>query len=171
MTPENLVLIGEITKIRGLKGQLKVFPLTDYPEQFNHLNEVILFRKGKGDKMELEDSKFQGRFAFLKFEGIDTPEAAQELVGSEIYIERAHRCDLPEDHYYFDQIEGFEVVSAAGDRIGSLVDIYHFPASDVLSVDAEGVEVMIPFVKALVPEIIFDKKRIIVVDMPSLWQG
>lgn len=171
MDTDDLILIGKITKIRGLKGQLKVYPLTDFPEQFSHLDSVLIRFGDSWESFTVSEVMFHGRNIFLKFEGIDNHEKANELVGTEIYMERQRRMVLPQDSFYFEEIEGFQVISTAGERVGVLVDIHHFPASDVLVIDRDGEEALIPFVKPLVPEIDLEGRTIKVADMPSLWES
>jgi len=165
----NFVLIGKITKVRGLKGQMKVYPLTDFPEQFAELDGVYVDSGDSWKAYQISKASFSGNQIFLNFKGVDTPEEAGALVGSEIYMEDELRMELPQDNFYFDEIEGFKVISAAGEEIGVLVDVYHFPASDTLAVDRKGREVLIPFVKALVPEIDFESGIIKIIDLPTLW--
>jgi len=164
-----LILIGKIVKVRGIRGQVKVYPLTDFLEQFANLKSVTI---RIGDSMEdysVTGIMFQRKLPILKFQGIDNPDDARTLIGGEIYFKRSQRIELPEDNFYFDQLEGFKVVSTAGEEVGILVDIYHLPASDVLVIDRDGAEALIPFVKALVPEMNLEERIIKVVDMPSLW--
>lgn len=164
-----LILIGKIVKTRGIRGQVKVYPLTDFLEQFAHL-EAVKIRIGDSlEEYSITGIMFQRNSPIIKFQGIDNPDDAEALIGGEIYVERSQRSELPEDSFYFDQLEGGKVISTAGEEVGILVDIYHLPASDVLVIDRNGAEALIPFVKALVPEIDLKKRIIKVIDMPSLW--
>lgn len=164
------ILVGVITKIRGLKGQLRVFPLTDLPEQLVHLKTVMVLKVDSWTEYPVEGVTLQGRFAFFKLAGIDTAEAAEALAGRELYIEAGQRIRLPKNHYYLDEIADFEVLSLSDEEVGRLVEVKHFPASDMLIIDRGGKEVMIPFVKELVLEVNLKSRRIVVADMPSLWE-
>jgi len=166
----NFILIGQLTKTRGLKGELKVYSLTDFPDQFFELNTVYLKKDGSIIPHQIIDAISHGTNIFLKFEGYTDLEASQMLIGSEIYIPRNQRMELPSDSYYFDEIEGFEVESSSGEFIGRLVDINHYPASDVLVIDNNGKLTEIPFVRELIPEVDSKNRKITVIDMPSLWE-
>jgi 16S rRNA processing protein RimM len=163
-------LIGKIVKTRGLKGELKVQSLTDFPHQFADL-EYILLRKGKFKKsLKIQQVKFQGNFIYLNLSGINSQEQALIFVGCDIYIENMQMIALPPDYFRFEQIKDFQIVSLSGENIGTLQDIEHFPASDMLVIDGNGKEILIPFVKELVPEVNLADKVIKIVDMPSLWR-
>jgi 16S rRNA processing protein RimM len=167
---ENLIKIGKIVRTWGLKGQVKVYPLTDCLEQFTQLDYVTISINGSFNRYALRKAVIHKGTPLLKLEGIDTPEKASVLVGGEIYIEREQRSKLPPDNFFLDQISGSKVVSVSGTDVGVLKDILHLTSSDVLVIDRQGKEVLIPFVKSLVPSVDANRRTIKVVDMPSLWE-
>ncbi len=149
---------------------MKILPLTDFVERFGELESVFLEIDGSMERYAVSKMAFHRNMPLMNLEGIDTVDEAEELVGTEVYIERSQRGSLPDDSFYFDEIEGFRVVSAAGETIGILKDVYHLPASDCLVVEREGEERLIPFVKELVSGVDIEAGIITVVDMPSLWE-
>lgn len=167
---DDLILIGKITKTRGLRGQVKILSLTDYPQQFTQLEYALILKDGVYKRYQIAESRYIKKSPVVKFEGVESPEDAEKLVGGEVYIQRRQRAKLPANAYYFNQIEGSRVISIEGVEVGNLVDVYHLPASDVLVIDRQGKEVLIPFVEQLVLEVDIDKLVITVLDMPSLWE-
>ena len=167
---ESLILIGKIVKTHGIKGQVKVYPLTDFIDRFEDLDNILLKSGAEYREYTIAGCAFVRDMPLLKLENVDTVEMAEALIGNEIYIPLSARGELPEDTYYFDDIEGFTVVSTTGAKVGTLTDIMHLPASDCLVIDRSGKEVLIPFVPELALEVDLENSTITVVDMPSLWE-
>lgn len=168
---DNLISIGRIVRARGLKGQLKVQPFTDFLKQFSGKDYFFLYKFGECRKVEVENVQFIKGVPYILFKGVDSPEKAQESIGWEILIEASQRTRLPKDTYYFEEIEGFQVESETGEPVGILKDILKLPAADTFVVNCKGKEALIPFVGELVLKVDKRKKVIIVKDMPSLWEG
>ena len=166
---DEMICIGEVTKIRGLKGEVKVYLWTDIPEQFSAQKSLTLRKTDFERNLKVAGIEYHPRFLFLKFKDVNSAEEASELVGAEIVIPKSKRMELPDDFYYFDMLEGFSVVSERGESIGILRDISHYPASDALVVSMGDTEIEIPFVKELVPKVDVESKVITIIDMPSLW--
>ncbi len=166
---EDYILIGEIVKTRGLKGELKVRPLTDVIGQFESSDRLYLAVDKSMTPFDVVSAGIYKNSVYLSLQGIDSIEDAEKLIGCDIYITPEQRIPLSDDIYYFDSLQGSEVVSETGESIGKLTDVYHLPASDILVIDREGAETLIPFVEALVTKIDPERKIITVIDMPSLW--
>ena len=170
-TSSNLILIGKIVRTRGIKGQLKVLPLTDFPEQFNALDRVYILSDSGNEQKIIKSVQFIKNIPHLYLEGVFTIEQAEPFIGREIFIDKGQLIALPEGSFSFEEIEGCEVISEAGETVGVLKDVLHLPASDVLVIDRKGIEILIPFVKELIPVVDTENRRIEVVNMPSLWEG
>lgn len=167
---EDLVLIGEIVKTRGLKGEIKIKPLTDVLPQFDALDRLEVFKEGQTRSFSVKSISFYRGFFYVFLHEVDSAEDARHLVGGEIFVPRSRRISLPQDTFYFDKLEGSEVISLAGEKVGFLTDVLHLPAADTLVIDRNGREVFVPFVEQLVPSIDADRKIITIIDMPSLWE-
>lgn len=167
----NLILIGKFVRVRGIRGQLKVLPLTDFPEQFNSLDRIYVSSAKGSELVNVKSVQFIKNLPCLFLKGVESIEQAELFIGREIYIEPEQRIALPEGSYRFEEIDGFKVVSSSGELVGVLKDVMHLPASDVLVIDRKGKEVLIPFVGSLVPLVDKENRLIKVADMPSLWEG
>ena len=120
---------GKIVTTHGLKGEVKVVPWTESPEELLDL-EVLYLNKGQ-TPMEIESSRLQGNMALLKFQGIDTIEEAQGLRGKVLY---ADRDDIPleEGQYFVQDVIGMRVVDADDGRLyGTVTDVSKTGANDV----------------------------------------
>ncbi|MCO5602086.1 hypothetical protein L7F22_056214 [Adiantum nelumboides] len=178
---DDFVEVGLIRSTHGVKGELKVMSLTDFPEQrFERpgIRWVGFYRMGKlvgQRKIELLCGRkiMQGKDHawLLTFEGVDSKEKASELVGATILVENADRPVLNADQFYIPELIGMSVqMKDSGNVIGSIVDIFNSGASDLLRVKLSDSEdnqggnkevkdslVWIPFVKEIVP--IVDKEN------------
>ena len=111
-------LIGKVLKPRGLKGELKIQILTNLLQVFDKLKSVYL---GK-TKYIVERSSIQNSFAFIKINGINTIEAAEDFRGMEVFITKS-QMKLEEDEILQDDLIGFHVVGEDGGMIGTLDSI------------------------------------------------
>jgi len=165
-----LINIGLIVRSRGLDGQVKILPQTDLIEQFSRLKQVYVRSGEEIELLTIASVQFIRQTPYIRFNGVDTVEAAERLRGAEILIHRSQRKSLPPEAYYLDEIQNFLVVSTTGEALGSLKDIEHLPASDLLVVEVRsGGEILIPFVEQWVLEIDHRNKTIVIAHEPSLW--
>lgn len=164
------ITIGKITKTRGLKGEVVIAPHTDDPDRFFLLKEVWVSGK-KGSKIfQIEKVKKFRQKIFLRFQGINSPEAAKPLVNSFLEIEKENLLPLPQNRYYIFNIIGLKVVTTQGGKIGVIKDVINLPANDVYVVRNGKKEYDIPAIKEVVKEINLDKKIMIIEPIEGLFE-
>ncbi len=167
---EKLVCIGQVLSSHGVKGEVKVFPYTDYPERCYRLEEVKVGEDSAGEclLMKVQKARFHGKLWLLKFEGVEDKGAADGLRGKYLYIAPHERVALPEGHYYYDQITGLQVYTMEGVYLGVVQDIIPAGGQDtyVVSGDGSGKNYLIPAVRQMITEINLEKQRI-TVDPPE----
>ncbi len=88
--------VGQITKPHGVRGEVKVFPLTDDVRRFRKLKSCII----DGKIVEITWCKLQADRAVLKLQGVDTVEDAERMRNKYIKIERKDAVKLPRDSYF-----------------------------------------------------------------------
>ena len=162
-----LVVIARAVRARGLKGEIVAELLTDFPERFEDVDELVLVSPGGERKQgHLESYWFQNDRVILKLAGYDDVETAKELVGFEFAVPESERVQLPADQYYDWELEGCTV--KAGDKsIGKVQSVIKTGGTEILEiVDENGKEQLIPLVDSIVVEIDLDAKTI-VVDPPE----
>jgi 16S rRNA processing protein RimM len=139
--------VGRIIAPHGVKGQVRVEPLTDFPERFAHLNEVWLdLPSGERRPAAVESSSANAVRLWLKLKGVDNRDAAQAVRGAYILIPRTQAVELPEGHYFIDDIVGLEVVTVNGESLGTVREVLHTGANDVYVTD----RAMIPATRQVV---------------------
>jgi 16S rRNA processing protein RimM len=153
-TRDERITIGEILRPKGLRGELKVLPLTDIPNRFSELSHVIVaLPNGQDVTVEVAASREYHGYAYIRFAHRDSRESAEELVGGLIQVERASVPELPDDVYYHFEILDAEVVTDDGKRLGTVVDIMETGAHDVYVVQGNEREYLIPANKETVRHI------------------
>lgn len=160
------LLIGEIVAPQGLKGEIKVYPHTDFPERFRELKQLGL-RKDEHHPLQLvnvQQVRVLERKIVIKLEKIDTIAAAEALRGTRIYIPRSWAVELDEGEYYHHQLLGLQVVTTAGDELGPIIEIWPTGANDVY----ETTLALIPATKEFIREINLAEGRMVVLSMPGL---
>ena len=162
-----LVVIARAVRPRGLKGEIVAELLTDFPDRFEDVAELVLVSpKGERTTKQLEDYWFQNDRVVLKLAESDDVEAAKELVGVEFAVPESARVPLPADHYYDWELEGC-TVKVGAESIGTVKSVLKTGGTEILVVaDENDKERLIPFADSIVVEVDPTKKTI-VVDPPE----
>ena len=149
---DDLLTIGQVTAPWGNKGEVKVFPLTDFPERFSDLAEVFWSKEGHPRKLTIEKIRRHKGLFLVKFESIDTTNEAEGLRQGYLRIPKEQRWPLPEGHYYLYEIIGLAVVTREGERIGAVRDVLRTGSNDIYVVQREGSEqdLLLPALKTVV---------------------
>ena len=162
-----LVVIARAVKARGLKGEIVADLLTDFPERFEDVEELVLVSpSGERSVGQLEDYWFQNDRVILKLADYDDVDAAKQLVGYEFAVPEEDRVPLPEDHYYDWELEGCEV-KVGSEVIGKVSSVMRTGGAEILVItDEEGSDRLVPLADSIVVEIDAAAKTI-VVDPPE----
>ena len=146
--------IGKIVSAQGIKGEVRVIPLTDDPKRFEDLKWLYVDKNGSTDKYHLEGVKYLKNLVVLKLKGIDNAEAAETLRDSFLLIDRKDAVKLPENSYFICDLIGIRVIDENGQVLGELKNILQTGSNDVYLVKSEnGREILLPALKSVVREI------------------
>lgn len=158
------VNIGKITRTQGRKGEVFTQILTDFPRRFERLKTVYLqYPQGSSTTLVVESTWLHRGGVVLKFEGVDTIDAAMNWVGSYVQIDKKDLMPLPEGTYYCFDLEGCEVVDEAGCRLGHVKSIDNHGGNTLLSLETQdGHEIMVPAAREYLIEVNTDMKRIVI---------
>ena len=143
---EKLVMIGEISKPHGIRGEVKVYSFSGQPENFAYYNTIVLRRKSgeEAGTYKIVRTRVQGKVAILLLEGLNTRDAAEALQGCTVWLDPAELQKLEPDEYYWHQLKGLTVLTESGRELGAVVDLFSTPAHDIMVVKGEGREYLIP---------------------------
>jgi 16S rRNA processing protein RimM len=165
---EKYLEIGKIANTHGVKGELKVLPLTDDPERFEELEWVYIDRVNKPEKFNIEGVKYFKNFVILKFKDINDMTLAESMKGLYIKIDRENAIKLPKDSFFICDLIDCEVFNEKGEKLGKLNDIIHTGSNDVYVVKNKenNTEILIPALKSVVKSVSVENKKI-TVELPE----
>lgn len=157
--------VGKIVNTHGVRGEIKVVPLTDDPKRFNKLKFAFIADEVTENmqKYSFESVKYQKNFVILKLKDIDNANEAEKFRNKFIIINREDAVKLPEGSYFVCDLINSEVFDENNNRLGVLVDVLQTGSNDVYVVrDEKKKELLIPALKSVVKEISITDKKIIV---------
>ncbi len=160
---ESFLSIGQIVNIHGVRGEVKVYPLTDDLERFKRLKEVYIEKKTGLQSYKVLSAKQLKNTVVLKLEGVDTVEEAQRLRELYLKIERSNAVKLPKNSYFICDLIGLKVFDIENNLLGSLQDVIQTGSNDVYIVKPDkGKDILIPAIKSVVKSIDLGEQKIIV---------
>ena len=144
------LVIGEITKPQGVRGEVKVRPLTCDPERFEGL-ELAYFKRGdKYEPVKLKVNRLGMDAVFMNVEGIEDRTQAERLRGELLYIDREHAVELDEDTEFICDLIGLTGMDDSGRNLGTLKDVMQPGGNDVYVFNGPLGEVLVPALKTVV---------------------
>ncbi len=149
---DDLLTIGQVTAPWGNKGEVKVFPLTDFPDRFTDLETVFWVRDQRQLKLVIERTRKHKDMLLMKIAGVDSINDAEGLRQGYLCIPKEQRQSLPEGHYYLYEIVGLSVQTVAGECLGTVKDILRTGSNDVYVIqrDGNGQDLLLPALKSVV---------------------
>ncbi|WAL62554.1 ribosome maturation factor RimM [Thermocoleostomius sinensis] len=168
--------IGKIVGVQGVKGEVRIYPNTDFPERFEQSGTRWLLRPGKADPEPID--LLSGRYLpnkglyVVSFAGITDRNQAEQLRDCRLLVPEADRPKLDEDEYHVLDLLNLTVFDQATQTsIGTVTDVIA-AGNDLLEVKLHvantSATVLIPFVKAIVPVVDLVQKRIEITPPPGL---
>jgi 16S rRNA processing protein RimM len=157
---DDLVAIARIVKPRGVRGEAVAELLTDFPERFEGLEDVIAVKpEGEREELKIENAWFQNGRVVLKFAGVDSPERAEELRGVEICVPETDAVELEEGEFFDWQLEGCRVETLGGQPVGTVRELMRTGGTEILVVEGER-EYLIPFAESICVDVDVEAKSI-----------
>ena len=146
-TSNERIVIGRVGAAHGIRGELRIIPLTDFPERFAALREVMV-----GDELlQIESVKPQGKNFLMRFREYTVREDAQKLTGRLLTVARAEAAPLDEGEYYVFDIVGLTVYDEENNELGTVENVLRTGSNDVYAVRSEdGREILIPALRKVV---------------------
>jgi len=160
------IVIGRIVAPVGIRGEVKVIVLTDFPERFEPGSELALrLPKGESARAKISSARAHKDGLTLKLAGIDSRNDAETLRGSEFVIDESELTELPADRFYVFDIIGLKVVTDDGRECGEVTEVLASGANDVY-VTSTGL--CIPALRDVVAKVDFDKREMVIRPVPGL---
>ena len=166
---EEYLEIGQIVNTSGLKGFLKVIPLTDDITRFEDLKTVYIQEKKDLVEFKIQDVKYSKNMVLLKLEGIDDIGEAEKFKNFYIKINRKDAVELEEDSYFIVDIIGCKVFTDENEFLGKVIDVFQTGSNDVYTVkNNEDKEILLPAIEDVIKDVDVANKKIVVKLMDGL---
>jgi 16S rRNA processing protein RimM len=163
------VVVGRVAKAHGIRGELAVDVRTDSPEQRFAPGAVVAarLRDGSSRPLTLATIRAHGGRLLVTFDEVPDRTAAESLRGALLLADTdaLPPTDDP-DEFYDHELEGLSAVLTDGSAVGVVREIVHSAAGELLAIDMSGREVLVPFVREIVPEVDIAGRRV-VLDPPE----
>lgn len=168
-TPEYLIL-GEILRPHGVRGEVRMKIITDYPERLKQMNAVYLGKDPYSDdirKIDLISARLHQQYVLLTFKNYNDRDKADELRGLFVMIDLENAVPLEDGEYYLFELIGLNVQTHDGIPLGTLKEILETGANDVYIIDSPKYgELLVPAHDETLVSIDFDDK-VITVKLPE----
>lgn len=167
MQKNDYLMIGEITKPQGVRGELKLRPCTCDPDRFEGL-ELAYFKKGETYvPVNIKVNRIGADAVFMNIDGVNDRNEAERMRGEYLYIDRAHAVELDEDSTFLCDLYGLHGIDDSGRDFGKLIDVLQPGGNDVYIFKGPLGEVLVPALKSVVirvdlekGEMLMDAKRL-----------
>lgn len=159
----DILHIGRIGAPHGLRGEIKVQPMTDDINRFKLLKDCFIVSDDEKSRIPAvcEGVRFLNDQVLLKLKSYDDRDMAAALRGQLISVDREHAVELPEDTWFICDLIGSEVYADQYGYLGKLVDVIQQSAHDVYLVrDRSKPDILIPVLKTIVKKVDIEASRI-----------
>jgi len=164
MSEGRLLNVGKIVNTHGIKGELKIWPQTDFPEvRFKPGAKLMMIPPEAGQPVEIEivSSREQKNMYVVRLKGFDNINQVEKYKGWELKVSEEERVPLDEGEYYFRDIIGCEVVTEDGETLGQVADILSPGANDIWVVKMpKGKELLLPVIDDVVLDVDVTARKI-----------
>ncbi len=151
--------IGKIVNTQGVRGDVRVVPMTDDIKRFEKLKEVEVVSRKKTEILTIEKVWYNKKFVIIKFEEIPDMTEGEKYKNSIIRVPRSEGIKLNTDEYYMRDIYGLEVFEES-EKIGVIKDIIFTGANDVYVIErTDGSELLIPAIKDCILDVDIENKK------------
>jgi len=163
------VSVGKILNFHGVRGEAKVGYSKNQKDFMESLSDVYILKDNQYLPFTVKSIKFNNKFAIIKFDGIDTVNDIAEYKNCLIFVEEDEiREKLNEDEFLIDELVGMTVISDEK-QVGTVIGVSNNGANDLLSVKSNtGKICLVPFVKAIVPNVDIKSKEVTVENIQGL---
>jgi len=153
--------VGRIGRAHGILGEATIEVRTDEPERRFAVGAEVLTETGK---LIVSSARVHNGILLLGFKGYSDRNAIEKLRNTLLYAEvDINAPSLDEDDYHIQQLIGLSAELEDGTEFGVVSDVLNLPAQDCLAIKTKNGEVLIPFVRQLVPVVDLAAKRVVVI--------
>lgn len=145
--------VGRVVRAHGLRGEVSVTLLTDFPERFETTEWVYLGNEFEATPYRLEKYRWHKQNLLLTLTGVNDRNAAEQLKGQFVQVPIEEAVPLPDGTYYFYQLIGLRVESTEGEFLGAITEVMETGANNVYVVQQEEREILLPAIPDVIKSI------------------
>lgn len=153
--------VGKVVNTHGVRGELKVMPMTSDNSRFDYLLYVTAQFEGKPKEFRVTSARLHKNFVLMRLQGIETMDDAEKLKGQELLVQRKNARPLEEDEFFICDILGMEVYEE-NHLLGTLIDVLETGSNDVYVIqnpDKEKKDLLLPALKSVILSVDIEGKR------------
>lgn len=151
--------VGKVVNTHGVKGELKVMPITSDISRFDYLLFVSVYNEGTYKEYRVLNCRIHKDFVLMTLKGIENMNDAEKLKGQELLVHRKHAKPLDEDEFFICDIIGIEVYED-DTLLGTLTDVLETGSNDVYIItDKNRKELLLPALKSVVEKVDVEGRR------------
>lgn len=154
----DFIRVGKIINVHGIKGEVKIFPLTDDINRFYSLKKVYLEQENSILPLTISNIRIHKNVVLASFNEIVDRNQAEQYKGLFIIINREDAIELSENQYFISDLIGIKVYSPEGNLIGNIKDILQTGPTDIYVIETNNKDVLVPALKDIFKEIDIYKK-------------
>ncbi len=155
MTPAPLLEFGYVARAHGIRGEIAIRAFDPGSETLDAVERVrVRTRSGEERELRIESLRPTPKEDILAFEGVETREAAEALVGAAVFVYREDLEPPAEGEYFQGDLVGLTAVDEAGQELGRVAEIWNTGEVPNIVIRAEGKpELIVPFADEFVPSV------------------
>lgn len=165
---DTLIPLGRLVNVHATHGELRLLPFNPDSATLKPGVTVILRRAIAQQQRQICAVRPHKRFLLVTFDGCDSMNAAEELVGYEVCVREAELPPAGPHEVYHYQLIGMTVLTTAGVEIGVIAEVLPLPQHDVCVVRTDAGEHLIPMIAEVVKKIDHDGHRLVIEPLPGL---
>lgn len=151
---EDTLRVGVISSTHGVRGEVKVFPTTDEPEQFKNWKTVILDTGREKRTLNIEGVKFFKNMVILKFKEFNDISEIEKYRNKDLLILREQAGEPGPDENFIVDLIGLKVVTDEGEEFGTMKDVILTGANDVYVIEGtDGKEYLFPAIRQCILDV------------------
>ena len=155
--------LGHISKLHGFKGEVSLFLDVTNPLEYENLDKIFVDINGFLTPFFIKSITLKPKNqATLRIDGINSDKEAQQILKRSVYLPLIDLPQLTGKQFYDHEVVGFELIDVSFGKVGVIQQIIDLPVNPLIQVDANGKEVLIPFVKDLIQEVKRSDKQLLV---------
>jgi 16S rRNA processing protein RimM len=158
-----MIVVGRIGRSIGIRGELRLLPLTDDPKRFTMLKKVFLgISEEETQEKTIGSIEYRGENIVVKFVDVDSRNHSELFVGMYVFVPETLSVQPQHGKHFVHDIIGLKAVSQTGEELGVVVDILELPAQHVWVIKNANREVLIPAVTSFIERVDLAEKKVVI---------